>query len=267
MNDGAMQGDDAHTKREHAAGDIDELWARFHDEHDTRVRNRLAHHYFPLVRHVARSVATTLLGRVDTDDLEGYGAEGLLDAIERFDGARGVQFSTFAAFRIRGAIYDGIRASDWLPRSVRRRERDLRDAQNWLSAENGRAPTETEEAGQLGIGVAALRHHKAQVLSGNLSSLDGGAERRGREFDEPADATPGPLEAYLSGEISEALRAAIAQLSERERTVVALSIGEEATLAEIGRQLGVTESRACQIRSAAFKTLRSRLEQQGLVHA
>jgi RNA polymerase sigma factor for flagellar operon FliA len=243
------------------------LWLRYREEHDTRIRNRLAHHYFPLVNHVARSVSTTLLGRVELDDLEGYGAEGLLDAIERFDSGRGVQFSTFAAFRIRGAIYDGIRASDWLPRSVRRRERELRDAQNWLSTVNGRAPTENEEAGELGIGVDALRHHKAQVHSGNLSSLDVTAEQRGGGFDEPADATPGPLDAFLSDEISSALRDAMEQLSERERAVVTLSITEEATLAEIGRRLGVTESRACQIRSGAFKILRARLEQQGLVPA
>jgi len=242
--------------------DTDELWRRHREEHDPDARGELAGRYFPLVGHVARQVASSLYGHVEQDDLEGYGCEGLLDALDRFDDGPGVQFSTFAVYRIRGAIYDGIRATDWLPRSIRRRERELREAQGWLCVERGHMPSEGEEAQVLGLSIDALRHHKAQVHSSNLGSLD--STLPDRELEEPTDRGPGPLESCVSLELSSEVRSAMANLSDRERTVVLLSIAEDTTLAEIGRRLGVTESRACQIRLSAFKNLRAHLEEHGL---
>ena len=243
-------------------GETEELWRRYREDHDVTARGALAGRYLPLVGHVARQVSSSLYGRVEQDDLEGYGAEGLLDALDRFDEGRGVQFSTFAAFRIRGAIYDGIRATDWLPKSVRRRERELRETQGRLYGERGRTPTENEEAQELGLSIDALRRHKAVVHSGTLRSLE--APAADHEIDEPKDDGPDPLESFVAAEVAAAVRSAVRQLSERERTVVLLSVSEETTLAEIGRRLGVTESRACQIRQSGFKNLRSHLEDHGL---
>ncbi len=114
--------------------EIAALWRAHKHDGDRTARERLVHLYYPLVKHVARGMASSLSRQADVDDLEGYGAEGLIDAVDRFDPDRGVQFPTFAAHRIRGAVYDGIRASDWVPRSVRRKARELPAADAELTA-------------------------------------------------------------------------------------------------------------------------------------
>ena len=218
--------------------------------------------YYPLVRHVARRVAASLSHQVELGDLEGYGAEGLLDAVDRFDAALGAQFTTFAAHRIRGAIYDGVRRTDWAPRSVRRREREIRANYAELCAEHGREPTEAEEAGALGVAIDILRSAKGRIDETYVGSLD--SARPDTSAPEPPDLDDEPLAVCVANETSEALRSWIGTLDERERMVTALSFGEGLTLAEIGARLGVTESRVCQIRTGAIKHLRAYARAQGL---
>lgn len=245
---------------------LDELWKRWAESQDQDARNELTRHYFPLVRHVARQMAATLSSRVDVGDLEGYGAEGLINAIARFDLARGVQFSTFAAYRIRGAIYDGIRANDWVPRSVRRHEREMRENRAWLATEHGREPTEDEEASLLGVSVEMIRSFKDQVQQAGVASLQSlGVSDEGRDAREVMDEGEGPLDMWLAQEAVIALQKAMTALTERERMVITLSFGQGATLAEIGRRLGVTESRVSQIRGGALRQLRSLLDASGMV--
>lgn len=235
------------------------LWRNFKRNNDRAARERLVHLYYPLVKHVARSVAPTFFRHAAVDDLEGYGSVGLIDAIDRYDPDRGVQFSTFAVHRIRGAIYDGIRAADWVPRSVRRKAREMHQAQSELYALHGRQPTEQEEAEALEMSVAALRSGKMQVAAAGLSSLDGIAGEDTFGSEPPAGDDLDPLGAYLAREKRQAVRTAVARLSERERTVAVMSFGQGMTLAEIGRTLGVTESRVCQIHSQLRKRLRELL--------
>ena len=244
--------------------DVAALWRSFKQDGSTSARSRLVHLYYPLVKHVARNVASSLSRQAELDDLEGYGAEGLIDAIDRFDPGRGVQFPTFAAHRIRGAIYDGIRSVDWVPRSVRRKARELQEVQSELSATYGRQPTEEEEAMALDLKVSALRHSKAQVATAFVASLDAPAHPDGGPSTEPGDGADEPLTAYLSREAGHTVRAAMCRLTERERTVATLSFGQGMTLAEIGKTLGVTESRACQIRSSALNRLRIYMRSQGM---
>jgi RNA polymerase sigma factor for flagellar operon FliA len=244
--------------------DVAALWRSFKQDGSTSARSRLVHLYYPLVKHVARNVASSLSRQAELDDLEGYGAEGLIDAIDRFDPGRGVQFPTFAAHRIRGAIYDGIRSVDWVPRSVRRKARELQEVQSELSATYGRQPTEEEEAMALDLKVSALRHSKAQVATAFVASLDAPAHPEGGPSTEPGDGADEPLTAYLSREAGHTVRAAMCRLTERERTVATLSFGQGMTLAEIGKTLGVTESRACQIRSSALNRLRIYMRSQGM---
>jgi len=246
------------------AADLDQLWQRFIATGDATARRQLADLYYPLVKHVARTVRSSLSRRAELDDLEGYGAEGLLDAIDRYDPARGIRFPTFAAHRIRGAIIDGLRSVDWAPRSLRRRERDIAQNHAWLSSTRGRAPTEEEEAAGLGITVEALRTRKQQIVSARVGSMDdqGGGERPTGA--EPPDSSEEPLAVYLTNEMSEAVRQALLRLDERERVVVTLSFDGGLTLAEIGETLGVTESRACQIRARALSRLRAYFRSQGL---
>lgn len=240
------------------------LWRSFKQDGSQTARGRLVHLYYPLVKHVARNVSSTLSRQAELDDLEGYGAEGLIDAIDRFDPGRGVRFETFAAHRIRGAIYDGIRNADWVPRSVRRKAREIQEVQHELSATFGRQPTEEEEASALDVKVSALRHSKAQVATAYVSSLDRPTQIDGGPGADLRDATHEPLTAYLSWEARHTVRAAMHRLTERERTVAVLSFGQGMTLAEIGKTLGVTESRACQIRSSALSHLRIYMRSQGM---
>jgi RNA polymerase sigma factor for flagellar operon FliA len=208
----------------------------------------------------------SLSSHVSMDDLEGYGAEGLIDAVDRYDPARGVQFSTFASYRIRGAIYDGIRAEDWVPRSVRRKARELDRSRAALAAAQGEQPTEDEEASALEISVAALRAWKSQAALAQLTSLD--YETAPEHVPSPeVVATQEPLAAYLVEEERQAVNRAIARLPERERSVVSMSFGAGLTLAEIGQRLGVTESRVCQIRTAALKRIRVYLRSAGVLAA
>lgn len=249
----------------HDAEEIAALWRSFKVDGDGCARERLAHVYFPLVKHVARRLASTLSRQAEWDDLEGYGAEGLLDAIDRFDPGRGVQFTTFAAHRIRGAVYDGIRAADWVPRSVRRKAREIQAVDADLAASHGRAPTEEEEAEALDIELQVLRVAKAQVASGHLVSLDSTrATGDGAPALEPTSGDDEPLADFIAAETRALVRAAVRRLPDRERAVTAMSFGDEMTLSEIGRTLGVTESRVCQIRASALSRLRGYVQAQGI---
>lgn len=243
--------------------EIAALWRAYKHDGDRTARERLVHLYYPLVKHVARGMASSLSRQADVDDLEGYGAEGLIDAVDRFDPDRGVQFPTFAAHRIRGAVYDGIRASDWVPRSVRRKARELQEVDAELAAAQGRAPTEEEQAAALDVKISVLRMSKAQIAAAQVASLElhdamGGEVAAGGE-----DAAE-PLSAYLAQETRSLVQTAMYRLPERERAVAAMSFGEGMTLAEIGRTLGVTESRVCQIRASALSRLRIYMASQGI---
>ena len=244
--------------------EIAALWRAYKTESDRTARERLVHLYYPLVKHVARGMAANLSRQADVDDLEGYGAEGLIDAVDKFDPDRGVQFPTFAAHRIRGAVYDGIRASDWVPRSVRRKARELQEVDAELAAAQGRAPTEAEEAAALDVKISALRASKAQIAAAQVASLELHGAIAG-EVAAPGD-DPGsePLGAYLAQEARDLVQTALVRLPERERAVAAMSFGQGMTLAEIGRTLGVTESRVCQIRASALSRLRIYMTAQGM---
>ncbi|MGH8980138.1 MAG: sigma-70 family RNA polymerase sigma factor [Acidimicrobiales bacterium] len=244
--------------------EIAALWRKFKRDGDRTARERLVHLYYPLVKHVARNLAPTFFRHAAVDDLEGYGAVGLIDAIDRYDPNRGVQFSTFAVHRIRGAVYDGIRAADWVPRSVRRKAREMHQTHTELYAQHGRPPTEQEEAAALDVSVATLRTGKMQVAAAGISSLDGLTSDDGFGAEPAASDDTDPLGAYLAREKRQAVRVAVAKLSERERTVAVMSFGQGMTLAEIGRTLGVTESRVCQIRSSALAHLRGYMHAAGM---
>lgn len=242
--------------------EIAALWRSYKHDGDRTARQRLVHLYYPLVKHVARGLASSLSRQADLDDLEGYGAEGLIDAVDRFDPDRGVQFPTFAAHRIRGAVYDGIRAGDWVPRSVRRKARELQEVDAELASARGRVPTEEEEAAALDVKLSSLRASKAQIAAAQVASLDlHGA--MGGEVAAP-DGEPEPLSAFLAEETRSLVQTAMYRLPERERAVAAMSFGEGMTLAEIGRTLGVTESRVCQIRASALSRLRVYMTSQGM---
>jgi len=238
---------------------IDELWVDYLARPSRSGRDRLVVHYTALVSSVAHRVASGLPAYVELADLVQSGVFGLIDAVERFDPERSPRFESYAAQRIRGAILDELRAQDWVPRSVRGRARELERAQERLEARLLRAATDRELAGELGVPVHELRGLTRGVQVVSVEALDetsGGASELLADHD-----APDPVATVQARETLRQLAMVVDQLGERDRTVIRLYYLENRTLAEIGRLLGVTESRVCQLHTRLVGRLRGRLEE------
>lgn len=227
------------------------VWTEYQRTRRPELRNRLVVQYSPLVKYVAGRMRSRLPHTVDQDDLVSDGVIGLMDAIERFDPGRGLSFQTFAVPRIRGAIIDGLRAMDFVPRSVRDKVRIVQQAQHALEERLGRLPDDEEVARELGVGVQQVRELTRQTSSAhaNLDDFD-----LADELDSAAAET-----AVEKGDANASLMRVIEELSERDQVVIALYYFEGLTLAEIGRVLGVSESRVSQVHSRATAVLRTKL--------
>jgi RNA polymerase sigma factor for flagellar operon FliA len=243
---------------EHAA-----TWLRFKSG-DPEARAELLQAHLGLVHFVAAQLVRSLSDEVEVEDLIGAGTLGLIGALEHFDPARGLQFSTFAAPRIRGAILDDLRSQDRVPRSVRKKARDLHAATEQLGARLGRAPKPDETAKTLGIDVETLWRWQGDVEGTHQVSLDqqvhGEDDDTGTILDRIAPLDAEGIEDRLTheGEVR-LLREAIQQLSPRERQVLTLYYHESLTMAEIARTIGITDSRVSQIRVEALARLRVKL--------
>jgi RNA polymerase sigma factor FliA len=245
---------------------IEALWSQYKDSGAEDLRERLILHYSPLVKFVAGRVAAGLPRTVDPADCISFGMFGLIDAVAKFDPGRGIRFEPYAIGRIRGAILDELRALDWIPRSIRTKARALERAYAAVESRLGRTPTEAELAGELGIGAGELHQLFGQVSALNVLALD---ELLGAVDDTPGapnlgdtlrdlDA-PDPAAVFESVETRRLLADAVSALAEREQLLVRLYYFEGFTLAEIGKVLGVTESRVSQMHTKAVLALRARL--------
>ncbi|SFK44447.1 RNA polymerase sigma factor, FliA/WhiG family [Amycolatopsis sacchari] len=245
---------------------INALWREFRERPNQRLRERLVLHYAPLVKYVAGRVGTGLPTHVDVGDLVQSGIFGLIDAIEKFDPDRGWRFETYAMQRIRGAILDDLRSQDWVPRVVRSRLREAERALERLGARLHRTPTDTELAEELGIGLDELRDLYGQLRLTSVVALEdliAAGKDSGSLVDtlQDEDAVD-PVAVLVDRDNRRQLAEAIAQLTERDRIVVSLYYFESLTLAEIGKVLGVTESRVSQLHTRAVLRLRARLTEQ-----
>ena len=226
------------------------LWKEYHQTGDAALRNRLVMQYAPLVKYVAGRMRTRLPDSVDQDDLVSDGVLGLMDAVERFDPDRGLTFQTFAVPRIRGAIIDGMRAMDFVPRSVRDKLRTVQKAQLALEERLGRSPEVDELAREAGMSVQQVRDLTKQA-SGNNANQD--------DFDLADELASAADHAVEQGDDNALLMRVVKELGERDQVVIALYYFEGLTLAEIGEVLGVTESRVSQLHSRATATLRNKI--------
>lgn len=216
--------------------------------------------HLPKVRYIADRIAAKLPPSVERDDLYGAGVIGLIDAVERYDGSRGVAFTTFAEMRVRGAILDNLRALDWASRSSRRRAREIQAAYSKLEQCNGRPATEEEVATEMNIAVAELRDSLQEIRGLSITTLDECDEETGLSLAEMvADKSATQLDTMERNQQRQLLSEAVERLPERERQVVALYYIEELTMKEIGEVLGVTESRVSQLKSQAAARLRGAL--------
>jgi RNA polymerase sigma factor for flagellar operon FliA len=252
------------------AGDVEtalrELWEDFKATGNTSLRERLILHYSPLVKYVAGRVGVGLPPNIEQSDLVSYGIFGLIDAIEKFDIERAIKFETYAISRIRGAIIDELRSIDWVPRSVRYKAREVEKAYARLETELHRTPSEAEVAAEMGIKLDDLQSIFSQVSFVNVVALDellsvGGEKGDKLSLVDTLEDTKAedPVLAFEGQETKFLLSRAINHLPEREKIVVTLYYYEGLTLAEIGKVLGVTESRICQMHTKAVLQLRGKL--------
>lgn len=229
---------------------------------DAATRDAVLRQHLGLVYHVAQQLARARANEVELDDLVSAGALGLIDAFENFDASRGLAFSTFAAPRIRGAMLDELRRLDRVPRSVRRKSRQIDGAVTTLASQLGREPANSELAGTLGIDLPTLWRWQTERESAHVVSLDrppnGGDDGRGGDWVAGTDGNEVEASITLAQEAG-ALRDALLALPAQERTVLSLYYFEELKLNDIARILEVTESRVSQIRSKAIQRLRKKL--------
>ncbi len=222
-------------------------------------RNALVEAHLPQVRFIADRMAAKLPPSVDRDDLIGAGVLGLIDAVSRFDPTRGVLFKSYAEMRVRGAMLDSLRDLDWVPRSVRRRAREVEAAYVKLQTSFGRMAEEEEVATELGISVNSFQRLLTELNGLTVTGYGSDDQETTCVLNRVASTDESPLAVYEREELRDRLASAIESLPERDRQVVALYYVEELTMKEIGAVLGVTESRVSQIRSRAILNLRAAL--------
>lgn len=232
-------------------------------------RSRLVEEHLDLVEQVVAQVAVRFPRHVDREELVRAGMVGLVEAARRFDGSRSIPFTRFAARRIRGAVLDSVRSSDWAPRSVRVQARAVDQAETHLAERLRRRPTVDETAEHLGVEAREVDRVRERVVRAALLGLDAPAAGQG-EAGAPSsvaeriadDSTPEPSEELERRELHAYVRHAVAHLPERHRAVVVGYFVEQLSSEELARSLGVTVSRVSQLRTEALAAMRRGIEAQ-----
>ena len=228
-------------------------------------RDEVLRRHLPLVRRVVQRLAARKPPHIETDDLVSWGIVGLLDAIVKYDSKKEASFSTYAQFRIRGAILDHLRSLDWVPRSVRQKASLIEKVSRQLEGTLGRPPLEEEIASELGVSLDAYQELLTKVGEMSLFSLEdlgfGGGEERFSFERALEEGDADPLGTLLTRERVAIVTEAIRRLPERERTVVTLYYHEELTMKEVGGVLGLTESRVSQLHSQAVLRMKGYLRE------
>lgn len=243
------------------ADERQKLWEEYSTKKTAALREQLILEYAGLVKIVAGRLSMYLGYNVEYDDLVGYGTFGLIDAIDKFDCDKGVKFETYASLRIRGAILDQIRKLDWIPRTLRQKQKRLDAAYQKIEAQTGRMATDEEAARELEISVDELNELQAQTQIGALVSLDECMEA-GEPRMEHAQASEDyvqPERIMERKELKEILTRTLKELTEKEQKVIYLYYFEELTLKEISAILEVTESRVSQLHTKALQKMRTKL--------
>lgn len=219
----------------------------------------------PLVKRLAHQMKAKLPPSVEVDDLIQAGMIGLLDAVNRYEETHGAQFETYAVQRIRGAMLDELRNSDWLPRSIRQNMRKIEEAMNRVQQRLGRAPLEAEVAKEMKV---SLEEYQELLNEGSGHQLVYYEDFHEKDESEHfldrycVDETSDPLQSLMNGGFRQAVIHAIEALPEREKILMGLYYEQEMNLKEIGAVMGVSESRVCQLHSQAIARMRARLRDQ-----
>ncbi len=238
------------------------LWKQWKEQGDLQSKKRLIECHVGLVDYVTARLAIGLPRNISKEDLSGYGIMGLIDAVDKFDHERGLQFETYASWRIRGSIIDGLRKADWLPRSVREKARRIEEAYQRLEQEHLRTVTDREMSEYLGVSEAEFQQMLQEVSVTTLHSLEDPIRDEETEtrlsllVDEQAK---NPEDSVNELFLKENLAKAIQRLTEKERIVVSLFYYEELSLSEIAEVMSLSPSRISQLHSKAILRLRGNL--------
>lgn len=202
----------------------EKLWASYSKKRDPAIREELIMEYVPLVKVVSGRLSMYLGYTVEYDDLVSYGIFGLIDAIDKFDYGKGIKFETYASLRIRGSILDQIRKMDWIPRSVRQKQKQMEAAISKIEAEENRVATDEEIAKELNISMDEYFNWQGQTKVTNIASIDEFVDQgiEVKAFDSHKYANNEPEKAYEQEEMKELLASSLEGLTEKERMVVLL---------------------------------------------
>ncbi len=245
--------------------ELEALWnAYFADKTNKAVRDKLIVQYIYLTRYVIGRVKVNLPPSFSVEDIASYGVEGLIDAIEKFSVDKGARFETYALMRIRGNIIDKIRSQDFLPRSARKKIKDVKNAMEALRMKLGRMPTTSEVAHSLGIEKERVDEILAEDTSiYSLHDKRGTSEDSVEIIDTIQDQNKlTPEEQMEEKDVKKELHTALKRLPERERMIMVLYYHENMTLKEIGEMIEVSESRVCQLHAQAIMKLRKILSEE-----
>lgn len=236
------------------------LWDEYSKKHTPELREQIIMEYAGLVKIVAGRLSIYLGYNVEYDDLVGYGIFGLIDAIDKFDNEKGVKFETYASLRIRGAILDQIRKMDWIPRTLRQRQKKIDSAYQKLETASGREATEEELAAELEISTEELESWQNQMKISGLISLDEYMEQgEGKVEIITSEDYVQPERVIERGELKRILLETLKNLTEKEQKVILLYYYDELTLKEISKILEVSESRISQLHTKALQKMKKKL--------
>jgi RNA polymerase sigma factor for flagellar operon FliA len=238
------------------------LWTEYNKSKSADIREKLILEYAPLVKLVAGRLSMYLGFNVEYDDLVGYGIFGLIDAIDKFDLMKDVKFETYASLRIRGAILDQIRKMDWIPRTIRQRQKKIDAAIREIERDSGHVATDAEIAAKMDISEDEYQNWQNQMKVTGVVSLN---EFMDQGADIPEDANNKtssfvkPEEAIEKEELKKMLAESLELLTDKEKKVILLYYYEELTLKEISEVLEVSESRVSQLHTRALQKMREKL--------
>ncbi|GFI28190.1 RNA polymerase sigma-D factor [Lachnospiraceae bacterium] len=239
----------------------EKLWKSYQKDPSPELREQIILEYAPLVKVVAGRLSMYLGYNVEYDDLVGYGIFGLIDAIDKYDAGKDVKFETYASLRIRGSILDQIRKMDWIPRTVRQKQKKLDEAVKQVEMRTGKNASDEEIAVEIGISEDELAVWQSQLKVTNIVSLNEYVEQGSEPVMDARNNSHfiQPEEQIQEDELKKVLKDTLELLTEKERKVIELYYYEELTLKEISKVLGVTESRISQLHTKALLKMRRKM--------
>jgi RNA polymerase sigma factor for flagellar operon FliA len=242
-----------------------ELWYKYKETNDMEAKKELIEKYVPLVKVVAGRMFNFYGSKIEYDDLVGFGVLGLIDSIERFDLHKNIKFETYAQIRIKGAIIDNIRKLDWIPRSLRKKSKDVQKAIFELENKLGYNPSNEQISEYLHISLKEVENMLSDITTFNVVSLEDFLNENGEYFFEvKEDDKDTPERVYEKDEIKKILVDTIDALPEKEKLIISLYYYEELTYKEIGHILKLSESRISQIHSRVLIKIKNCLIKSGI---